>query len=74
MKPNINSVPGVVYFQLSGVAKLVNIHKEYLAKFGYRPNMNFFFFKRILLYFGYFRELVVKNLAIFFYINQKLTN
>ncbi len=45
MKPNINSVPGVVYFQLCGVAKLVNIHKEYLAKFGYRPNMIFFFKK-----------------------------
>jgi hypothetical protein len=67
MKPNINSVPGVVYFQLSGVAKLVNIHKEYLAKFGYRPNMNFFFKKRILLYFCYFWEPVVKIWQFFFY-------
>jgi hypothetical protein len=42
MKPNINSVPPVVYFALCGVAKPVNIDKEHLAKFGYRPNMNNF--------------------------------
>jgi hypothetical protein len=44
---------------LCGVAKLMNIHKEHLAKFGYRPNMNFFK-RKILLNFGYFREPVVK--------------
>ncbi len=50
MKPNINLVPGVVYFQLCGVAKLVNIHKEYLAKFGYRPNMIYFLKKNPFIF------------------------
>lgn len=72
MKLNINSVPGVFYFQLCGVAKLVNIHKEHLAKFGYRTNMNFFFknnpFIFLLLPGTHCKNLEFKKK------NQKLTN